>query len=157
MKKLILVTAFTLPIISLNFAANASGISSNLIASNINSGAHPTNARVQNAVHHFEIDVPKSGLSSLSIELPEGISVRDEIEVKNQDGEKINTEVSMNDRKATIAFSQPVPAQTKLLIDLNGVKTPGYANAWNYRIYGTMVGMNQEMPLGTRRVQTYDP
>ncbi|MCU0533031.1 MAG: DUF2808 domain-containing protein [Hydrococcus sp. Prado102] len=156
MKKLILTAAFALPIISLSFATNASEISSNLIASNIHSGAHPSSSFVRDAVHHFEIDVPKSGLSSLSIELPENISVRDEIEVKNQDGEKINAKVSMNDRKATIAFSQPVPAQTKLLIDLNGVKTPGYANTWNYRIYGTMVGIDREIPLGTRRVQTYD-
>ena len=156
MKNLTLMTVFTLPFVSFSFATNASEISSNLIASNINSGAHPTSARVQNAVHHFEIFVPKSGLSSLSIELPKGISVRDEIEVKNQNDEKINAEVSINDRKATIAFSQPVPAETTLLIELNGVKTPGYSNAWNYRIYGTMVGIDREVPLGTRTVQTYD-
>jgi hypothetical protein len=156
MKNSILTFAFFLPLISLNIAANASEFSSNFIASNIHSDAHPSSAGVRDAVHHFEINVLNSGLSSLSIELPEGISIRDEIEVKNQDDQKIDAKVSMNDRQATIAFSQPVPPQTKLFISLKGVRTPGYGKAWNYKIYATIDGIDQEIPLGTRTVHTYD-
>lgn len=156
MKKLILAAVFTLPIVSFNFAANASEISSNLMASNIHSGAHPSSARVRDAVHHFEIDVPKPGITSLAIDIPEGISIGNEIEVENKNGQQIEAKVSLNGRKATIAFAQPVPAQSKLFISLKGVKTSGYANTWNYKIYGTLVGVDREMPLGTRSVKTYD-
>ncbi|MBE9166635.1 DUF2808 domain-containing protein [Pleurocapsales cyanobacterium LEGE 06147] len=156
MNKLIFITAFTLTVASLISVARASEISRNLPSYVIiHSEAHPNTARALNAVHHFEIKVPKSGLLSLSIAIPKGISIRDGIEVKDRSGQNIDAEVSMNDEKATLVFSQPVSNQKMLTINLKNVKTRGLDNIWNYRIYGTIVGMNQEIPLGTARIQTY--
>ncbi|HEY9601997.1 MAG TPA: DUF2808 domain-containing protein [Allocoleopsis sp.] len=122
----------------------------------VHSGAHPNNARVPNATHHFKLYVAGNALSQLSIDLPEGISVRRGIEVTDQSGKKVDETVSINDRKATIAFAQPVPPGTLLSVEMKGIRTSDYlGRTWLYRVYGKDVGMTGEIPLGTARIQTY--
>lgn len=83
------------------------------------------------------------------------MSIPKEIEVKNQSGQKINAKVSINNRTATIAFAQAVPLETTLLINMRGVKTPGYSKTWIYQVYGKMVGLTSEIALGPAWVRTY--
>lgn len=122
----------------------------------IHSGAHPNRDRFPNPTHHFEIHVQGSALLALSIDIPEGIKISNGIEVTNQSGNRIDAQVSINNKKATVVFSQPVPAETILSINMNGVQTPNYNGfTWLYPVYGKISGMNQEIPLGTVRIQTY--
>jgi hypothetical protein len=122
----------------------------------VHSGAHPNNARIPNATHHFKLEVAGNALSQLSIDLPEGIRVIRGIEVTDQSGKKVEEIVSIKDRKATIAFAQPVPPGTLLSVEIKGIKTSGYlGRTWLYRIYGKDVGFTAEFPLGTARIQTY--
>lgn len=154
MKNLIFAGTLGLMIASFSPLVQASE-NSNLIANNIHSNAHPNNASFQNGVHHFEIEVPKPGVSAISLDIPPGITVTRNIEVENKLGQQINAKVSMNDNKATLTFSEVIPANTILSVKVKGVKTNGYPNTWNYRIYGVMAGINQEIPLGTARIDTY--
>ena len=156
MKKLIYAAVFTFVLASNAPATIAGGAMQNANISHlIHSGAHPNKARFQGATHHFEVHVQGKALSVLTINLPEDIKMRGGIEVTNQSGQKIESQVSVNNRKVTVVFSQPVSPDTTISIDLRGIYTPGYSRNWMYAIAGKMVGINAEIPLGTVLIQTY--
>lgn len=156
MKKLIYATAFTLLLASNAPATVAGGAMQNAnIPHLVHSGAHPNKARFQGATHHFEVHVQGKALSSMTIDLPEDIRMRSGIEVTNQSGQKIESQVSVNNQKVTVVFSQPVSPDTTISIDLRGIRTPGYSHNWMYAVSGKMVGINAEIPLGTVLIQTY--
>lgn len=156
MKRLIYATTLTLAIVSLAPVAQAFG---SLRDSNFphlgNGGASPNNARIPYATHYFEIHVQGKALSELSIDLPEGVSIPKKIEVKNQLGQKIDANVSINKRTATIAFAQPVSPETTLSINMRGINTSGYSKTWVYQVYGKMAGLTSQIALGPAWVQTY--
>ena len=154
MKKLIDAAAITVFIVSLVPNAEARNLKDFNVTHLGDGAAIPNNAHFQGATHKLEVYVQGKALTELSIDLPQGISIRKGIEVKNQLGQKLQADVSINNRKATVVFSQPVPPQTKLAINLQEVTTPGYDHIWLYQIYGKMVGINAEIPLGTVRIQT---
>lgn len=124
----------------------------------IHSTAYPNNARVQNATFHVGIAVAGYSLSQLSIDTPELVKIRKEIEVTDQTGKKIDTAVSFNGRLVTIAFTQPVPPGTTLELNMKGVNTTGtgrLGRVWLFPISGRYVGLNADIPLGTARIQNY--
>lgn len=156
MKKLIYATAFTLLLASNAPATIAGGAMRNANISHlVHSGAHPNSARFQGATHHFEVHVQGKALSALTINLPDDVKMRSGIEVTNQSGQKIESQVSVNNRKATVVFAQPVSPDTTISIDLRGIHTPGYSRNWGYALTGKMVGINADIPLGTVLIQTY--
>ena len=156
MKKLVYATAFTFLLASNAPATLAGGAMRNANISHlIHSGAHPNSARFQGATHHFEVHVQGKSLSALAIDLPEDVKMRSGIDVTNQSGQKIESQVSVNNRKATVVFSQPVSPDTTISIDMRGIHTPGYSHKWRYTIAGKMVGINADIPLGTVLIQTY--
>ncbi|MFB2920645.1 DUF2808 domain-containing protein [Aerosakkonema funiforme] len=155
MKKLIYTTAFTLMLTAWIPVAYAAGSSRDFKASSIvHSAAHATGTRNLDATHHLEIDVQGSALSELSIDLPEEVSIHRGIKVKNQSGQRIPATVSIADKKATLVFAQPVPPQTTLSIEIQGVYTPFYRHLWQYTIYAKMVGIDAEIPLGIAQIRT---
>lgn len=156
MKKLIYAAVFTVMLASNAPATIAGGAMQNAnVPHLIHSGAHPNQARFQGATHHFEVHVQGKALSSMTIDLPDDVKMRSGIEITNQSGQKIESQVSVNNRKATVVFSQPVSPDTTISIDLLGIRTPGYSRNWMYAISGKMVGINAEIPLGTVLIQTY--
>lgn len=71
-------------------------------------------------------------------------------------GKPVNAASLFDGKEITIAFTQPVAAGTVLEIDLNGVRTSDLlGRTWQFPIYGRSVGSNQEISLGTARIQTY--
>lgn len=157
MKKLIFAAVFTLLLASSIPAAGAEELGGDINTPHlIHSSGHPTGALTP--VHHFELQIAGGALSQLSIELPEGLSLREGIAVTDdRSGQTIDATVSVTGRKHTISFSQPVPSGTVLSIFLNGVKTSDYlGRTWLYPISGRLVGMRAEIPLGTGRIQTYN-
>lgn len=122
----------------------------------IHSGAHPNNARIQSATHHFELHVVGNALSQLFIELPEGISISQGIEVTDQLDKKVDATFSINDKKATIAFAEPVFPGTIPSIDMKGIRVSDLqGHAWLYQVYGSNVRLTTEIPLRTVGIQTY--
>ncbi len=160
MRSLIYAVAFTLAFTSSVDAVFASGKPGDFSASNlIKSAATPNHTCATNATHKFEVHVQGKLLAGLTINLPEGVKIDRGIEVKNQSGQKIPTTVSINEQKATVAFSQPIDPQTKLSILMRGINTPMYepgsGKTWQYQVYAKKVGFTQEIPLGLALVQTY--
>ncbi len=155
MTKNLIYAAALIALTSLPQVANADISTRNLRSTQIvHSGAHLTQSHFPGATHHFKVFVEGSALLELAIDLPEDISINRGIAVTNQLGQKIPATVSINSHKATIIFSQPVPIDTIVSIEMNGVTTPGFSRIWLYPIYGKMVGINAEIPLGLARIQT---
>ncbi|PSB30013.1 hypothetical protein C7B69_08940 [filamentous cyanobacterium Phorm 46] len=156
MKKFIYAAAFTLVLASNAPATIAGGAMQNAnIPHLVGSAATPNKARFQGATHHFEVHVQGRALSEIAIAIPDNLSIRGGIEVKNQSNQKIDTQVSVNSKKATVVFAQPVAADTTISIYMRGIHTPGYSRNWGYAISGKMVGINAEIPLGRVGIQTY--
>ncbi len=151
MKKLIYATAFTLTIASTSAWANSPNDAN--ISHLGKSAAVPIDALVLDATHKFDVHVQGKALSELMIDIPEEVSVKG-IKVKNKSGQKIPTTVSINGRKATVAFSEPVATGNSLTIFMNGVNTHDYGQTLHYRVSAKKVGMNGEISLGLARVQT---
>ncbi|PSB30479.1 hypothetical protein [Chlorogloea sp. CCALA 695] len=165
MKKLICATTFTLAIpigiaslYAFSVPAFAGGVLREANAPHIvHSSAHPNGTRVPNTTHHFEVHVQGKELSQLSFEVPDGVEVSDRIMVSDQSGKKIDSTVSIKDKRATIAFSQPVPLETTLSISMKGAKVSflSQGRTFLYPVYGKSVGMTQEIRIGIAQIQTY--
>ncbi len=156
MKKLIYAAAFTVILASNAPATIAGGAMQNAnIPHLVGSAATPNKARFQGATHHFEVHVQGRTLSEIAIALPDDLRISGGIEVKNQSNQKIETQVSVNNKKATVVFAQPVAPDTTISIDMRGIHTPGYSHNWGYAISAKMVGINAEIPLGRVGIQTY--
>lgn len=148
--------AFFLAIASLAPSAWATGKPGDVKFSHlVSSAAYPNTARVPDATHQFEVHIQEQALSELLIDLPEDINISKGIDVTNESGQTIPTTVSINGRKATVVFPQPVPPETTLSVSMEGVRTPGYANTWLYQVYDKKVDLNAELPLGTVQITTY--
>ncbi len=156
MKKLIYATTITLAIAS-SFPALAGGILRNAKAPHlVHSGAHPNNARISQSTHHFDVHVQGSNLEQLFIDVPKGVNVRNRITITDQSSNKVDATISINDNRIAIAFTQPVPTGTTLLVSMKGVSTSslrGYT--WLYPVYSRSVGINADVPIGIARIQTY--
>lgn len=157
MKKLIYTAVSILTIASLAPTALATGRPGDSKASHLmDSAAYPLSASFRGATHQFEIHVQGRPISELSIDLPEEVSIRRGIKVTDGSGKKVDAKVSVNGRKATAVFSQPVAPDTVLSVSLQGVETPGYGNTWTYRVYTKDAGLTAEIPLGTALIRTYE-
>lgn len=124
----------------------------------VHSSAHPNGVRVPISTNHLEVHVQGKELSQLSIDIPEGVEVSDRILVTDQTGKKIDSNVSVKDRRATIIFAQPIPPETTLSISMKGVKTSFISRGGRtflYPVYGRSVGMTEDTLIGMGRVQTY--
>ena len=122
----------------------------------VHSNAHPINARVQNATHHFQVHVQGRNLSQLFVDVPEGIRLGDRIVVTDESGKKVDAKTSIDDKRVTIAFAQPVPSGTTLSVSMKGIST-GFlsrGHVWLYSIYGRSVGMTEDVRIGLARIQT---
>ncbi|MBW4542349.1 MAG: DUF2808 domain-containing protein [Myxacorys chilensis ATA2-1-KO14] len=125
----------------------------------IHSAAYPNQAKVTSATYHVGIQVGRSSLSEIRLIVPENAPGKirmGQIAVSDATGQLIKANRSFNGKEVTIAFAQPVAVGTMLEIDLNGVRTSDLlGRTWLFPIYGRSDGMNQEIPLGTARIQTY--
>lgn len=107
--------------------------------------------------HTFRLQIPQksSALSQLSINVPDGLPVRNNISVTDQSGLKIDTNVSVNGRKLIIAFPKPVAFGTRLNIAMKNIIRLGSSNAWLYRVSAKLVGIAAYLPIGIARFRVY--
>ncbi|MBD2605775.1 DUF2808 domain-containing protein [Scytonema hofmannii FACHB-248] len=159
MKKLLYAATLTLAIASSFSAAWAKNPNDAKISHLGNSAAIPNYSNTSDATHKFDVHVQGKALSGLSINLPEGISIDNGIEVKEKSGKKIPATVSINNRKAAIAFSEPVAPGRTISVSMNGINTPFYASGdaptWLYQVSAQKVDFKEEIPLGLPQVQIY--
>lgn len=107
--------------------------------------------------HSFRLVIPQESkaLAQLSISVPENLTVRDNINVSDQAGRKIDTDISINGSKIILTFSKPIVPGTRLKIAMNKVKISGRSNSWLYRISTRLVGIDADLPIGIARFRAY--
>ncbi|MEH1923111.1 DUF2808 domain-containing protein [Nostoc sp.] len=106
--------------------------------------------------HTLRIHVPKNSksVSQLKIEVPNTIRWSDntnDVVINEENGRKINTNVSVNGKNILLAFAEPIVPNTKLEIDIKNVKQPFLGNGPVYHLSANFVGTNAEIPIGIAR------
>jgi len=115
----------------------------------------PTQTR--NFRHTIRLHIPQesSALSRLSIEVPKGLTVRNDITVSDQSGQEIDATISINGRQLTVTFPEPVAPGTLLNIAMNNVRRFGSSNVWLYHLSAKVVGTEVDIPLGVAQFRVY--
>lgn len=106
--------------------------------------------------HTLKLEIPQQSKAvyQLNIEAPENIVVRNNIDVSNQSGKKIDTKITINDKKVTLLFAEPVAPGTMLTIEMNNVKKTRVTSGEKlYKISAFLVGINAELPIGVVRLR----
>jgi|GEM_PF-437783 len=125
----------------------------------VSSGAIPNDANLTNSSHYFAVKVQGNELSQLTIDFPEDLMITDGIRVTDNSGKKVDAKINVNNKQATIDFSQPVAVGTTLKIALRGVtnnSTTGHARTWLYPVNSRSVGLQSDIPLGLVRIQGHE-
>ncbi len=140
------------------FAGNATAKIDNNRANQIEDSSQlPLNQRF--VKHTFRLHVPKNGkpLSELIIDAPATVAVSSDINVLNDNGQKLNINISVNDRRITLNFPETVTYATtkKLLISLNKVKQPRSGSDSIYNLSVRVIGSETEIPIGHAQFQTF--
>lgn len=107
--------------------------------------------------HTFRLHLPQGSraISQLKISVPAGLTVRDDISISDDSGQKIDTKVSVNSNQVILTFSQPVSAETTIKIAMNKVIISGFSSPWLYQVAAKFAGDDADTPLGMARVLSY--
>lgn len=114
-------------------------------------------SKARNFRHTIRLHIPQEGraISQLSIEVPPGLTVRNNITISDQSGRRIKANTSVNGNKIILAFPELVAPGTRLNIDLNKVIRRGFSNGWLYSVSEKNPGINADIPIGVAQFRTY--
>ncbi|WP_373529970.1 hypothetical protein [Nostoc sp.] len=107
--------------------------------------------------HSFKLEIPQnsSDLTQITIDIPPGLSVKNDFNISDQSGRGIQANTTVNGSKITIAFAQLVAPANILDIDMNKVNRRGTSNAWLYRVSAKFIGSDAEIPVGVAQFRIY--
>ncbi|MBD2772094.1 DUF2808 domain-containing protein [Iningainema tapete] len=110
--------------------------------------------------HTVRLHVPQNSkaVTQLLINVPNNLTVSNDIkdiDVADENEQKINTNVSINSRTILLAFPEPVAPNTKFNIDLNNVKRSILGNGSVYRFWAKESGSDAEIPIGVAQFRIY--
>ncbi|URD53456.1 hypothetical protein [Chroococcidiopsis sp. CCNUC1] len=156
-KTLVYVTVFALATVALTTTSYASTKIDSDNVSNIENEVQSPANRWQLVKHAFKLNVPKNinGLSQLIIDTPSTVAVSNDIDVLAQNGQKVNINVSVKDKKIIIDFPGKNISNTKLIVELNKVRQLSQGPDSVYNLWAKVVGSNTEIPVGVVRFRTY--
>lgn len=106
----------------------------------------------------FQIRVPKRGkpLKQLIIETPPTVAVSNDINVFDDKGQKINIDISVDNRKIIITFPETVTSSTsKLLVSLNRVQQQINESGTVYSLSAKVIGGDVEVPIGQAQFRNF--
>ncbi|MBE9224743.1 hypothetical protein IQ264_04580 [Phormidium sp. LEGE 05292] len=154
-RTLIYTTALTL--------ATAVLISAGYVSANMNEGGSPNvgngqifSNRWRIVKQTFRLRIPQNNkfLSQLIIEVPSTVAVSNDIDVRDETGQKININISADGKKIILDFPEKISSNT-MLIELNKVRQPIQGSASIYRFSVKVVGSNTEIYIGEARFLTF--
>lgn len=154
---LIYATALALATVAFTSTSYASTKTDNDNISNVENNVHSPTNRWQLVKHAFKLNVPKNinGLSQLIIDTPSTVAVSNDIDVLAQNGQKVNVNVSVNDKKIIIDFPEKNISNTKLIVELNKVRQLSHGPDSVYNLWAKVVGSNTEIPVGVVRFRAF--
>ncbi|WP_414574048.1 DUF2808 domain-containing protein [Nostoc sp. CCY 9925] len=107
--------------------------------------------------HTFRLNIPQNNnpLSQLIIETPSTVAVSNNIDVFDANGQKINTNISVNGKQIIIDFPEKVISNTKLLVNFNQVQQPVTGPPSIYRFSAKVVGSDIDISVGVAQFPTF--
>ena len=110
--------------------------------------------------HTFRLHVPQDSktITQILVEVPDNVKISNniqDIDVVNEKGQKINTNISVNGKTILLAFTEPVAPNIKLEINLNKIKRRNIGNGSVYSFSAREVGIDAEIPIGVAWFRLY--
>lgn len=110
--------------------------------------------------HTFRLHVPQNSkaVTQILVKVPDNVTISNniyDIDVVDEKGQKINTNVSVNSKTILLAFAEPVAPNSKLEIDLNKIKRRNLGNGSVYSFSAREVGIDAEIPIGVASFRLY--
>lgn len=157
MIKILTYVASSIAVAALVSAAYANPVTDNGRVPHIVSSVQFPQSKWRIVRHTFRLQIPQQSnpLSQLRIDVPVGLRVSSKISVSDQTGRKVDTNISVDGNKVLLAFPKPVPPGTELKIAIRDVKILGRTNAWLYKVYARLVGIDADLPIGFARFRVY--
>lgn len=119
--------------------------------------AIPNNKGASRPTYFFQVHVQGHTLSSVTIDLPEGIKIGGTINVIDQLNRSIGATITPQGNKATVSFAQPVAIGTTLNFYMRDMSI-----AWSQKdlihlipVSAKFANLDADIPLGLVRIQTY--
>ncbi|HIK18312.1 MAG TPA: hypothetical protein IGS53_23915 [Leptolyngbyaceae cyanobacterium M33_DOE_097] len=106
--------------------------------------------------HVIRVMVIGMSLESLSVSIPSQMSKFDSVTITDETGKNIPAKIVKNgNRQLMIAFNQPVETGKTLELDISGIKTlqDEQGSILLYGVTGKRTGIDEEIPIGTARIQ----
>jgi hypothetical protein len=115
---------------------------------------------LQSATHSFYLQVGDNSLAQLLIDCPPDIIMNHEIKISDSTGKRVETKISVDARRATLTFVQPITPKQIIKVALQGKTTllsPIQRNShiWFYSVYGRSVGMKSNILIGLAQIRAY--
>ena len=159
MKKILRYTAaFALATAAAIFVGGyATTTTDNSRESNVERNVESPSSRWRIVRQVFQLHIPQnnSPLSQLIIDTPSTVSVSNDIDVRDEDGQKININIFANGRRIIIELPEKTVVNTKLLIEFNNVRQPIQRSGFIYRFFVKVVGSDTEISIGEARFITF--
>ncbi len=107
--------------------------------------------------HTFQLQIPRDSraISSLSVGVSSGLTVKKYIKVSDQNGRQIDANIFIDGSKIIVAFPKPVVPGIILKIAMKDVKTSGISNAWLYPVSVKLVGIETDISIGMVQFKVY--
>ena len=131
----------------------------NLSAPHIDaSEALPNNAGASRPTYVFKVHVQGHTLSSLTIDLPEGIKVGGTIDVVDQLNRSLGATITSQGNKSVISFAQPIAVGTTLKFSMRDMIIDRNQTNFTHLIpvSAKFANLEANIPLGLVRIQIYD-
>lgn len=108
--------------------------------------------------HSISVYTGEQPLSFITVRPPDYISVGNNIQISDQSGQAIESNISREGGMIRVNFAQPIPPQSTLRITFQDLAfSPQVARlgVYNYQVAGGYAAFRQEIPLGLARVQVF--
>ncbi|MBW4511839.1 MAG: hypothetical protein KME64_35865 [Scytonematopsis contorta HA4267-MV1] len=151
-------SVFTLVAVTLVPVGYSSAKTNDNEATNIDSNLLYSPNHWQVVKQVFQLHVPKNAkpLEQLIIDAPSTVAVSNDIDVLDNQGKKININISVEDRRIIITFPETVKNDVnKILVALNRVQQPINGPTTIYELSAKVVGSNAEIPIGKAQFSTF--
>ena len=120
--------------------------------------AIPSNAGASSPTYFFKVHVQGHTLSSVTIDLPEGIKIGGTIDVVDQLNRSLGATVTSQGNKSVISFAQPIAVGTTLKVAMRDMNIDRQQANFIHLIpvSAKFASLDANIPLGLVRIQTYD-
>ncbi|MBD2597494.1 hypothetical protein [Nostoc spongiaeforme] len=148
---LIYVAVCNLAITSLSYADYAIAKTDNDKLGTIEDSSQYIHTGWQLVKQTFQLHIPKNGkpISQLIIDVPPKVAVTNDVDVLDEQGQKIKINILVSSQRIIIDFPELVTSSTsKLQINFNKVLQPITGSLSIYHLSAKVVGSDVEIPVG---------